>query len=321
MVRNRASRLQAPRKLPALRKQVRRESVLRVFLGLMLLLVSLASLAQAQSAANAPPENAVENTAAEPTEIRLFSLLQEGGWFLAPLGLMSLLVVTFTIERAVNLRRSRVIPRGLVRELEIACQQPSGFDPRGAYKLCQRFPSAASNVITAMLLKIGRPHSEVEHAVSEASQREAERLYANVRWLTLAAAVSPLLGLLGTVWGLIVAFFDSTQLAPGQNKAEVLGHGIYAALITTLCGLVIAIPAAIIAHFFEGRIQTLFHQVDELLFSLFPHIERFEGRQRLSLRLGNKDVELRPTDANGREPAPETGPRQASPKKKTKVKQ
>ena len=52
-----------------------------------------------------------------------------------------------------------------------------------------------------MLLKVGRPHSEVEHTVAEASEREAERFYANVRWLNLAAGVAPLLGLLGTVWG------------------------------------------------------------------------------------------------------------------------
>ena len=133
-----------------------------------------------------------------------------------------------------------------------------------------------------MLLKVGRPQSEVEHSVKEASEREAERIYANVRWLNLAAAVAPLIGLLGTVWGMILAFFETTQLAPGQNKADFLAEGIYIALVTTLGGLSVAIPAAILSHYFEGRIQSVFYQIDEMLFNLLPQIERYEGRLRVS---------------------------------------
>jgi biopolymer transport protein ExbB len=150
-----------------------------------------------------------------------------------------------------------------------------------------------------MLLKVGRPHSEVEHTVAEASEREAERLYANVRWLNLAAGVAPLLGLLGTVWGMIEAFHRTTQLGPGQNKAEELATGIYVALVTTFGGLMIAIPAAILAHLFEGRIQRIFHQIDEMLFSLLPQIERFEGRMRFGQR-----TDERPAESGPREPPP-----------------
>jgi biopolymer transport protein ExbB len=156
------------------------------------------------------------------------------------------------------------------------------MDPRSAYRQCQNYPSPAANIIRTMLLKVGRPHSEVERAVAEASEREANRMYANVRWLNLVAAVTPLLGLLGTVWGMIRAFFDTTQLAIGQNKADYLAAGIYVALVTTLGGLAVAIPAAIFAHFFEGRIQRIIYQIDEMLFNLLPHIERYEGRMRLN---------------------------------------
>jgi biopolymer transport protein ExbB len=148
-----------------------------------------------------------------------------------------------------------------------------------------------------MLLKVGRPHAEVERAVAEVSQREADRMYANVRWLNLVAAVAPLLGLLGTVWGMIRAFFDTTQLQVGQNKADFLASGIYVALVTTLGGLAVAIPAAIFAHFFEGRIQRIFHQIEELLFNLLPHVERFEGRLRVN-PAGALDAENRGLDVD-----------------------
>ncbi len=222
--------------------------------------------------------------------LSFFSLMLKGGWFMVPIGLLSLLVITIAIERSLALRRQHVLPEGLVQELGQLAGAQGTFDPREAYRICQRFPSAASSVVRAMLLKVGRPHSEVEHSVAEASEREAARLYSNVRWLNLAAAVAPLLGLLGTVWGMIDAFHRTTQLMPGQNKADELATGIYVALVTTFGGLMIAIPAAIFAHFFEGRIQNLFHQIDELLFSLLPQVERYEGRMRFNRQSDEADA-------------------------------
>jgi biopolymer transport protein ExbB len=232
-------------------------------------------------AAAAVARDAAPREAGTREELSLLSLVRKGGALMIPIGLMSLLVVMLVFERLISLRRAKVIPGQLIRGLNNATRRGGGFDPRQAYRICQEFPSATSNVVRAMLLKVGRPLQEVEHAAAEASEREANRLYANVRWLNLAAAVSPLIGLLGTVWGMIQAFFQTTQLEAGQNKADFLASGIYVALVTTLGGLAVAIPAAICSHYFEGRIQALFHQIDELVFSLLPQVEQYEGRLRV----------------------------------------
>ena len=237
-------------------------------------------------------------------DFNLFQLLIKGGVFMIPIVGMSLLVVTFAVERTLGLRPGKVIPPELIEELGKLGGGAGGFDPRQAYRICQKYPSAASNVIRAMLLKVGRPHSEVEHAVKEASDREADKLYANVRWLNLAAAVAPLLGLLGTVWGMIRAFHGTTKILPGQNKTEYLAAGIYGALITTLCGLVVAIPAAIFAHYLEGQVRNLFHKIDELLFNLMPQVERYEGRVRFSRQM--EDNPERPTESQSLEDQPVT---------------
>ena len=218
----------------------------------------------------------------ESEGINIFSLIVQGGAFTIPIGLMSLVTVTFVIERSMALRRDRVIPANLVAELGLLAEEQGQFDPRAAYRLCQRYPSAAASVIRAMLVKVGRPQSEVDRSTTEASEREADRLYSNVRWLNLAATVTPLMGLLGTVWGMIQAFHDTTGLPQGVNKADFLAEGIYVALVTTLCGLIVAIPAAVFSHYLEGKLQRLFHEVEELLFSLMPQIERFEGRMRFT---------------------------------------
>jgi biopolymer transport protein ExbB len=243
----------------------------------------------------------------EEEGINFFALLLTGGWFMVPIGLLSVLVVTITIERLLGLRQARVLPAALVQQLGQLAANHGSFDPREAYRACQQYPSAAANVVRAMLLKVGRPHSEVEHSVAEASEREAERLYANVRWLNLAAGVGPLLGLLGTVWGMIEAFHRTSTLAPGQNKAEELATGIYIALVTTFGGLMVAIPAAIFAHLFEGRIQRLFHQIDEMLFNLLPQIERFEGR----MRFGQQPGDGQPSGAAAEPPQVAAPPRRA----------
>lgn len=214
--------------------------------------------------------------------INFFELLVRGGVFMIPIAGVSIIVVMFAFERAFHIRRSRILPRGLVKGLGQIARESESLEPRAAYKLCLQFPSAASNVIRSMLLKVGRPHSEVESAIAEASQREADRLYANVRWLNLAGGIAPLLGLLGTVWGLIQAFHDTTQLGPSQNRAEYLARGIYEALVTTLAGLLVAIPAVMLSHYFEGKIANFFRQLEELMFHLSAQVERFEGRVRFS---------------------------------------
>ena len=244
----------------------------------------LAEAALAAGETSREEEAAADEAAAamQAPEINLLELLVRGGYLMLPIGAMSLLVVAFGAERMLGLRRRKVLPPRLISGLGQLATQKGGLNPRQAYKLCQQYPSTAANVIRTVLLKVGRPHTEVEHALSEANDREAARLYSNVRWLSLAAGISPLLGLLGTVWGMIQAFFATANLPTGANKAEYLAQGIYVALVTTFAGLAVAIPAAVLAHYFEGRIQKLFRELDEVLLGLLPQLERFEGRLRVS---------------------------------------
>ncbi|MBN1590656.1 MAG: MotA/TolQ/ExbB proton channel family protein, partial [Pirellulales bacterium] len=188
----------------------------------------------AEDLAAEPVASDDKDTTAPPKEeatIDLLVLLFKGGYLMLPILAMSLLVVTFGIERFLGLRRKKVVPPELVTGLGQLAAAPGGLDPRRAYQLCRQYPSAAANVIRTMLLKVGRPHAELENAVTEANQREASRLYTNVRWLSLAAGVAPLLGLLGTVWGMIITFQVIQE--QGVGVVSSLAGGISQALITT----------------------------------------------------------------------------------------
>lgn len=253
--------------------------------------------AQAQENAPAGPsgEPAPAAPAAAPSpvvkppdkSINIFSLFMAGGIFMIPITAMSVLAVTMTIERSLGLRKQRVLPDELVAALGQLATGTGNFDPRKAYRICQQYPSAAANVVRVMLLKVGRPLSEVETAVTQASQREADKLYANVRWLNLAASLSTMLGLIGTIQGMILAFHQLTSLDATADRTAVLAGGIYTALVTTFAGLTVAIPALLAAHFFESRILNLFRQIDELTFNLLPQLERYEGRVRFGRHAEN----------------------------------
>ncbi len=207
----------------------------------------------------------------------LWELFLAGGPLMWPITAMSVLVVAFGLERAVALRRGRFVPRGLATRLrEIGAGAP--FDPRELAALCTAHPSVLATVTSTALERVGRPLPEIEQAVEAAESREASRLYANIRPITLAVTITPLLGLLGTVQGMIVAFYTTANLQAGANRASELAGGIYLALITTFAGLCVAIPAAVVAHWLEGRILSGCRRVDDAVAPLLRRLAAGDPR-------------------------------------------
>jgi biopolymer transport protein ExbB len=245
-----------------------------------------------ESAASAP-------AAAKPVEksINILQLAIAGGIFMIPITAMSVLAATMAVERLLALRKQKVLPDGLVEGLGQLAGPKGAFDPRKAYRVCQQFPSAAANVVRAMLLRVGRPLPEIETAVTQASQREADKLYANVRWLNLAASISTMLGLIGTIQGMILAFHQMTIMDAAADRTSVLADGIYTALVTTFAGLAVAIPSALFSFYFEGKIQSNFRQIEELIFNLLPQLERYEGRVRFNRQSPDGEEEPSPVAA------------------------
>ncbi len=217
----------------------------------------------------------------QPSGIDLLSLITLGGAFMIPIGFMSFLVVTLAGERLLTLRRKRVIPKALTERLQELMTPVDRFNPSTALGICRDYPSPAANAFEAMLMRTGQPLAEIENAARESIQRDADAYASPIRWLTLAASATPLMGLLGTVWGMIVAFHQSTTLSADRSRSEQLSEGIYTALVTTLAGLVVAIPAAIIAQYLENRLVKLFHRIERFSFDLAPCLNRFAGRLRL----------------------------------------
>ena len=228
----------------------------------------------------------------------LWDLAVRGGVFMIPIGLCSIVVLAFALERRVGLQKGRIIPRGLLVALQKLNQPNIGIDPRLAYDECQKFRSPLGRVIQAAILKVGRPHAELEKAVEDAVSREADELAQNIRPINVTASVAPLLGLLGTVQGMILAFMVmSTTAASGAAKGQELAQGIYTALVTTFAGLCVAIPAIIIANSLEGRIERLLRGMEDVFNEILPLFERFEGKWRVTMKSDASGVVLKGTNS------------------------
>ncbi|MEM9586602.1 MAG: MotA/TolQ/ExbB proton channel family protein [Planctomycetota bacterium] len=226
-------------------------------------------------------EAVAANPSDQPSGIDLLTLIARGGSFMIPIGLMSMLVVTLAVERALSMRTGKVIPRRLLAHIEGFTRYGETVRPSDAIQVCRKLDSPAGRVIASMLMRTGQPLGEIERAATETAQREADRCAAPIRWLNLAAAATPLMGLLGTVWGMIVAFHESTTLSADQSRSEQLSEGIYTALVTTLAGLAVAIPAAILAQYLENRVTKLFHRIEQVAFQYAPGLLPYAGVSRL----------------------------------------
>jgi len=227
-------------------------------------------------------ETAKPGTTAAKPGIDFFTLLVQGGVFMIPIGIVSVVVVTIVFDRLIGLRTGRLIP-GKLRRTLVQLNRQGDLSPNELYQACGDSRSALANVMRNVSLYAGRPLQDLQTVAQETAQIEADRAYSNVRWLNLAAGVAPLLGLLGTVWGLIRAFHDTTQLTAGQNRADFLAVGIYEALVTTLAGLMVAIPAAVASHYFEGRVTKIFGTISEIASGMLVRLEHLEGKARFEL--------------------------------------
>ncbi|MSR59842.1 MAG: MotA/TolQ/ExbB proton channel family protein [Planctomycetaceae bacterium] len=187
---------------------------------------------------------------------------EAGGILMYPIAACSIVMLGFGIERMVVLRRRRVIPRDFVQRF-LAHLERGELDRPAALQLCEDNGSPTAEVFAHGVRKWGKPSVEVEQAIIDGGERQVGQLRKHLRILNAVATVSPLLGLLGTVFGMIKCFNDIAN-SSAMGKAEQLAGGIGEALITTAGGLTVAIPALLLYMFFAGRIDSLVMEMDEL---------------------------------------------------------
>ena len=188
--------------------------------------------------------------------------IAQGGWLMIPLGVCSLIVFALSLERLIALRRARVIPRPFVRRFT-ECVEDGQLSYDEATELCEEFDCPVAEVFRAAVRRWGRPMFEVEQAVMDAGDRVAEGLKRFLRVFHAISNVAPLLGLLGTVLGMIKAF-ETISSQESIGRPEMLASGISVALMTTAGGLAVAIPAYLAYMYFSSKSDSYLNEIDKL---------------------------------------------------------
>jgi len=192
----------------------------------------------------------------------MITKIAEGGWLMIPLAVCSLIVMGLSLERMIALRRSRVIPKPFVRRFT-ECVEDGQLSYEEATSICDEFDCPVAEVFHAAVRRWGRPMMEIEQAVIDAGDRVGDSLRRFLRVFHAISNVTPLIGLLGTVLGMIQAFENLSAQTEG-GPSDLLAAGISTALMTTAGGLSVAIPAYLAYMYFSAKSDRYLSEIDKL---------------------------------------------------------
>ena len=202
----------------------------------------------------------------------MFEIVKSGGWLMLPIILCSVIAAAIILERLWTLQKNRVLPRDLTAEVWDWVR-----NSQLNYKHIQALhdSSPLGRILAAGLINRHRDHEVIKEAIQDSGRHVVHELERYLNSLGTIAAISPLLGLLGTVFGMIQVFAAIT--AHGVGNPAVLAGGISQALITTAAGLSVAIPALIGYRYLRGRVDALVVHMEKEAIKLIEalHQKRF----------------------------------------------
>ncbi len=216
----------------------------------------------------------IVNTLVEDAEndgkMSFIELLGKGEWFMLPIGLCSLLGFAIIIERCVALRRSAIVPPTFLPGLTNLFQTKG--DREAALNYCRESDAPIGRVMAVGIRKMSQGVEAVEQGIEDAGANEVMKLRRNLKILFGTASVAPMLGLLGTVWGMIESFQTaSAEGLGGGDAAQGLAGGIYEALVTTFAGLCVAIPILVFYYYFQGKIERIVTDMNDVSEEFIEH--------------------------------------------------
>ncbi|GJM19874.1 MAG: biopolymer transporter ExbB [Phycisphaeraceae bacterium] len=215
---------------------------------------------------------------AETQSKSLVDYIADGGQIGMIIILLSLVAITLIVAQFLQVRSARLAPPEAVSELD-RFLSAGDVDHAIAYTENPDHNSFLARVMSSALVRCSRSpfgFLELRSAIEEAGQRETAKLYRLTDAIGLIAAIAPMLGLLGTVVGMVGAF-DTLTLADGPARPDQLAGNISQALVTTVLGLIVAIPATAAHTFLRNRVDALTTDVGEIIEDLAAHLESASG--------------------------------------------
>ena len=192
------------------------------------------------------------------------------GWIIVLISIVSMALI---IENFMTIKRDKLAPPDVIDELEALFDEENFQE---ALELCEQERTYFTNVVQAGLAKLGHPFETIQSAVREMEEEESVKLFQKIGWLSLISASAPMMGLLGTVTGMFITF-GTIASAGGSVSPAILAGGIKLALVTTIFGLIVAIPVGGFFFVFRNRVVRTSIEVNAIAEDLF---ERFRKESK-----------------------------------------
>jgi biopolymer transport protein ExbB len=208
-------------------------------------------------------------------DIDVRELFRAGGVIGIIIVALSVAMVALIIEHLLSIRRSALMPRGLAEECHDLIMRRQFKE---AYDRCVARPSFLGHQLAAGVREVDLGYSAVEKAMEDAAAEQSARLFRKIEYLSVISTLAPMLGLLGTVWGMILAFMEFE--AKANPQVSDLAPAIYKALVTTLFGLGVAVPAVAAFAYFRNRIDELVAETSLVAEHVFFDFKRTLAAQR-----------------------------------------
>ena len=199
----------------------------------------------------------------------MFEFLARGGVLMIPLGVCSILALAIVLERTLNLRTRKIIQLDILQQVRDLVAENQVSD---AMTLCRRYPSVMGRILLITIANADRDREQLRSVVEDAGRQEVTTLDKNLGALGTIAAIAPLLGLTGTVFGMIRTFAIISE--KGIAHPSQLAGGISEALITTATGLVIAIPTLIFYNYFTNKADRLILEIEKHSYRVVEALKR-----------------------------------------------
>ncbi len=220
--------------------------------------------------------------------MNLLDMFFKGGVIMYPILLCSIVMVYVSIERYLTLRKARIDVGQFLMKVRSIFQKG---DVSAVLAFCAQKDAPIANIIRRGVMKHDLGESKVREAAEDAGREEVYHLEKRISWLASIAGIAPMLGFLGTVTGMVSAF-QQIEVLGGSVNPTILAGGIWEALITTVFGLVVGIPAYALHNYFVTNVARFVHEMEVTASELCDLLDR-RGAATMSVRKGEPGVESR----------------------------
>jgi len=218
-------------------------------------------LALEQTDSLAMAEEAVRQAgeAAETMSIGFWDLFMSGGWLMWVLVALAAVMIFIFVERFIAIRKATRIDNNFMNRIRDYILEGN---INAAIDLCRRTDSPVARMVEKGIERIGRPMGDIQTAIENVANVEVAKLEAGLPWLASISGGAPMIGFLGTVVGMVQVFIDMSANQSGAIELSQLSAGMYVAMVTTVGGLIVGIPAYFGHNYLVARIEKLIFRME-----------------------------------------------------------